>query len=238
MKRNIPAFFSGALTTALVGTIAVSALAASGRMTIEVDPVNVQVNGQVFVPTDANGKEVPVFAYNGTTYAPLRALAEAYGLEVGYDATSNMATVGKTDVKPEADLEPTPAPDTTAKVDYSDWSAEDEAAYQEFKDVLGAPRVSGNAWSFSVEEALFHTYADNVLKEKAYQYLKRLATECFSNTTDWLYIDHFVGIKICKENNNVLVGITGYSDKVILRADCIWDDFEFHIGMPTMDIEL
>ena len=133
MKRNIPAFLSGALTTALVGTIAVSALAASGRMTIEVDPVNVQVNGQVFVPTDANGKEVPVFAYNGTTYAPLRALAEAYGLEVGYDATSNMATVGKTDVKPEADLEPTPAPDTTAKVDYSDWSAEDEAAYQEFK---------------------------------------------------------------------------------------------------------
>ena len=143
MKRNIPAFFSGALTTALVGTIAVSALAASGRMTIEVDPVNVQVNGQVFVPTDANGKEVPVFAYNGTTYAPLRALAEAYGLEVGYDATSNMATVGKTEVKTTATPEPTPAPDTTAKLDYSDWSTEDEAAYQEFKGMWGDIEYDG-----------------------------------------------------------------------------------------------
>lgn len=34
------------------------------------------------------------FTYNGTTYAPLRALAEAYGLEVGYDAEKKMATVG------------------------------------------------------------------------------------------------------------------------------------------------
>ena len=31
---------------------------------------------------------IPVF--NGTSYAPVRALAEAYGLEVGYDATIPM----------------------------------------------------------------------------------------------------------------------------------------------------
>ena len=34
-----------------------------------------------------------VFTYNGTTYAPLRALAEAYGLEVGYDSQRNIAMV-------------------------------------------------------------------------------------------------------------------------------------------------
>lgn len=34
-----------------------------------------------------------MFTYNGTTYAPLRALAEAYGLEVGYDNQRNIATV-------------------------------------------------------------------------------------------------------------------------------------------------
>ena len=126
MKRNLPTFLSGMFTMLLLGALTLSALAVSGRMTIEVDPINVQVNGQVFVPTDANGKEVPVFAYNGTTYAPLRALAEAYGLEVGYDASLNMATVAD----PEAT---TTTPDITAKLDYSDWSAEDEAAYQEFK---------------------------------------------------------------------------------------------------------
>ena len=38
-----------------------------------------------------------VFTVNGTTYAPLRALAEAYGLEVGYDAANNIATVNSPD---------------------------------------------------------------------------------------------------------------------------------------------
>lgn len=34
-----------------------------------------------------------MFTYNGTTYAPLRALAEDYGLEAGYDGSKNLATV-------------------------------------------------------------------------------------------------------------------------------------------------
>ncbi len=76
-------YFSGLLTGILAIGLAVSALAISGRMTIEVDPINIQVNGETFQPTDASGNTVPVFAYQGTTYAPLRALAEAYGLEVG-----------------------------------------------------------------------------------------------------------------------------------------------------------
>lgn len=122
-------FLSGVLCATIVFSLALSALAISGRMTIEVDPVNVQVNGEVFQPTDVTGKEVPVFAYQGTTYAPLRALAEAYGLEVGYDAAANMATVSDPDVK----TPDTTTPDTTAKADYDHWSAEDEAAYQEFK---------------------------------------------------------------------------------------------------------
>ena len=115
-------FAAGMLTMALIGGLGVTALAATGQMTITVDPVNIQVNGQTFQPKDANGADVPVFAYNGTTYAPLRALAKAYGLTVGYDQEANMATVGET----------APAPDTTATT-YSDWTDEEEAAYQEFK---------------------------------------------------------------------------------------------------------
>ena len=34
-----------------------------------------------------------MFTFNGTTYAPVRALAEAYGLEVGYDSEYRIATV-------------------------------------------------------------------------------------------------------------------------------------------------
>lgn len=93
MKRHFKSFLAGFLACGLLVGLGVSVLAISGRMTIEVDPINIQVNGQTFAPTDVTGKEVPVFAYQGTTYAPLRALAEAYGLTVGYDAQTNMATV-------------------------------------------------------------------------------------------------------------------------------------------------
>lgn len=140
MKFKFSSFLSGFLAAGIL--FSVSALAISSRMTIEVDPINVQVNGEVFQPTDVNGKEVPVFAYQGTTYAPLRALAEAYGLEVGYNAAANMATVTDPDVK----TPDTTTPDTTAKTDYSDWSAEDEAAYQEFKTLCSGIEQHEGYW--------------------------------------------------------------------------------------------
>lgn len=71
--------------------------------------MNIQVNGTTFAPKDAQGASVPVFALNGTTYAPLRALAEAYGLEVGYDKGSNMATVGEKGSAPVETPPPVPS---------------------------------------------------------------------------------------------------------------------------------
>ena len=112
MKKQIPPFLAGVLTAMLVLSLGASALAASGRLTLEVDPVRIQVDGQLVQPKDVNGNDVPVFSYNGTTYAPLRALAEAYGLTVGYDAETNLATV-TTARGPAADS--IPAADTPRK---------------------------------------------------------------------------------------------------------------------------
>ena len=75
--------------------LATPAFAAQSQY-ITVDPIHVMVGGKDFLPTDVTGKDVPVFVYNGTTYAPLRALAEAYGLNVGYNAEKNLATVDGT----------------------------------------------------------------------------------------------------------------------------------------------
>lgn len=82
------------LAASLAATLSVGSFAAGSLITISVDPtVKIKVNGEEFKPKDANGNDVMTFIYNGTTYAPLRALAEAYGLQVGYDAGANMATV-------------------------------------------------------------------------------------------------------------------------------------------------
>ena len=85
MKKNVLSFVSGMIAMLLLASLPVTALAASGAIRIEVSPISVLVDGEVFQPKDAKGNDVMVFTCNGTTYAPLRALAEAYGLEVGYD---------------------------------------------------------------------------------------------------------------------------------------------------------
>ena len=83
MKGKLPSFLSGVIVTFLLVALPVTALAFSGVIKIEISPIQVLVDGEVFQPEDGNGNDVMVFTYNGTTYAPLRALAEAYGLGVG-----------------------------------------------------------------------------------------------------------------------------------------------------------
>lgn len=107
MKTKLISFFAGMLTVVLLMGLTVSALAADGSLSLSVNPIRVMVNGEVFQPKDAQGNDVLVFTYNGTTYAPLRALAEAYGLEVGYDAANKIATVNA----PGTASVPTPAAD-------------------------------------------------------------------------------------------------------------------------------
>jgi len=93
MKGKITSFLAGALVVMLLSTFTMTALASDGSFSITAHPIRVMVNGEIFAPKDAQGNDALVFTYNGTTYAPLRALAEAYGLEVGYDAANNLATV-------------------------------------------------------------------------------------------------------------------------------------------------
>lgn len=104
MKKNVLSFVSGMIAMLMLVGLPVTALAASGAIRIEVSPISVLVDGKVFQPKDANGNDVMVFTYNGTTYAPLRALAEAYGLEVGYDGERHIATVSKQPTQTQAPI--------------------------------------------------------------------------------------------------------------------------------------
>lgn len=134
MKKYLSGLITGIALTTLVGSLVMGASAISSKMTIEVDPINIMVNGEIFEPKDANGNPVPVFAYKGTTMAPLRALAEAYGLEVGYDANSNMATVKESESKSTNVAtvpEPTEAPVSTIS---EEWTDEDEAIYKQLTE--------------------------------------------------------------------------------------------------------
>lgn len=72
MKNSTKILIACGIVTALSTSI----LASGQFMTIDVDPsIKILVDGEEFRPKDANGNDVMTFSYNGTTYAPLRALA-------------------------------------------------------------------------------------------------------------------------------------------------------------------
>ena len=81
------------LTIALVLLLAlgVTAFAANGSKTAELfyRDIKISLNGNEITPKDANGNVVEPFIIDGTTYLPVRAVAGALGLDVGWDGDTN-----------------------------------------------------------------------------------------------------------------------------------------------------
>ena len=61
--------------------------------------ISLEINGNKANLTDVNGKTVEPFTYNGTTYVPIRAVAENMGSYVGYDASTKTAIVYQDDTE-------------------------------------------------------------------------------------------------------------------------------------------
>ena len=93
MKRGFgTGFVSGMLVVALAVGLGMTAMAATRTIKVE-DDIQVTLNGARFQPGDADGNKVPLFSYNGTTYAPVRAICEAAGLKVDYDSATYTAVL-------------------------------------------------------------------------------------------------------------------------------------------------
>lgn len=81
--RRIRDVLTGCLLTVLLFSVVTTAGAALKSKTIEVyTGSSIYIDGVELHPTDANGKPVEVFSYNGTTYVPLRAVSESLGKAV------------------------------------------------------------------------------------------------------------------------------------------------------------
>lgn len=168
MKSKFLSFLAGVLSVLVFATVSVTALASDGTFTLEVRPISVLVNGEVFQPKDTAGNDVMVFTYNGTTYAPLRALAEAYGLEVGYDAERNIATVNAPDAvsvsEPEA---PAAASDFT-----SAWTVQEKPVTNYADEKIFTATYSGplslnefKSWWKSFDESEIAAGAEQLARE-------------------------------------------------------------------------
>lgn len=99
---TLKGFLAGVLVMGLVFSLAGGALAKTAKELITVDYCDIQIiiDGTLLTPTDVNGTPVEPFAYNGTTFLPVRAIAEAAGYDV--DWTQETHTVTLTSVPGEA----------------------------------------------------------------------------------------------------------------------------------------
>lgn len=93
MKR----FLVTILAAALALTLAVGVFASTGdvQKTLSYNNIKITLNGNTITPKDANGNAVEPFIIDGTTYLPVRAVAEALGLDVQWDGETKTVKLGE-----------------------------------------------------------------------------------------------------------------------------------------------
>lgn len=104
LKNNLKGFLMGVLTTVLVFTMVFSPLAEGVLKTIQVKEggINIYVDNELKIPTDAKGNKVYPMVYNGTTYLPVRALTNMLtDKPVAWDGATSSIRIGATSRKGE-----------------------------------------------------------------------------------------------------------------------------------------
>lgn len=108
MKKRL----QGIIVGVLIGILFTSGIAIAANTTtlynVVANGVKIVVDGQKLNPTDANGNKVEPIIYNGTTYLPVRAVANALGKAVYWDGPNYTVYLGDMDgelTRPTIELE-------------------------------------------------------------------------------------------------------------------------------------
>jgi len=94
-KDKVKGFIIGAATTSLIlSGSAAFADPVSKSITAVYNGIKIVVNGNQVTPKDSDGNIVEPFVYDGTTYLPVRAVAQALNQAVDWDGSSSTVYVG------------------------------------------------------------------------------------------------------------------------------------------------
>lgn len=114
MKQQWKGFVSGILVTLLVLGMSGAAMAvvAQKQAVLDYNDIKITLDGKSVTPTDANGQAVEPFAIEGTTYLPVRAIANALGLGVEWDGATQTVKLSSTAVPTSETSKPAPSTGT------------------------------------------------------------------------------------------------------------------------------
>lgn len=90
MKKEWKGFAIGFIAAALMFSTVIPAVASTVRqLNATYKDIKITLDGTEIIPKDAQGNVVEPFIAGGTTYLPIRAVANALGLDVEWDGTTN-----------------------------------------------------------------------------------------------------------------------------------------------------
>jgi len=97
MNDKIKGFIAGILCTTIVSGLVLTTSASQLTRLVEIAYNNIKIciDGIFIEPKDATGKVVEPFILDGTTYLPVRAVANALGKEVSWDNTTKTVYLGE-----------------------------------------------------------------------------------------------------------------------------------------------
>ena len=93
-KINIRSFAAGILLTVLVMSM-IGAAQVNRTITVVYRDIKIIMDGEPLAPKDATGQIIEPFISRGTTYLPLRAVAEAIGYDVEWDEDTSTVILDK-----------------------------------------------------------------------------------------------------------------------------------------------
>lgn len=94
--KKFKGFIAGFTCAAVIVSSTVVGFASTGSktMTAAYNNIKIYVNQQLITPKTASGAVVEPFVVDGTTYLPVRAVAEALGQNVTWDGSTNSVYIG------------------------------------------------------------------------------------------------------------------------------------------------
>ncbi len=87
MKNTLKGYIAGLLTAALL----------AGGAVFAANSVRIVIDNKELIPTDVNGNRVDPIIIDGTTYLPVRAVANAFGKAVYWDGPNSTVYLGDMD---------------------------------------------------------------------------------------------------------------------------------------------
>jgi len=103
MKKTIMTWASGFLTAMLLVALGVGVYAATiartETITVTYRDIRLVVEGELVTPKDVEGNIVEPFIFDGTTFLPVRAVADALGHEVRWDPDTSTVYIGDCDLE-------------------------------------------------------------------------------------------------------------------------------------------